>query len=68
MPREVSADELELLQTMARDDAADVRTRNKARTVLTYLRSADYNKAAREAGVTVSTARKYVALFEEGGW
>lgn len=66
--RTVTAEERNLLHTMAEDPGINERTRKRARAVLSLLDQDDLKVAATESGLSIATVRKIASLFNERGW
>jgi hypothetical protein len=66
--REISAEERELLRTMAEDGAADEKTRRRAQALVSFLETGNFKKASSVSGIGIGTLRKIIKNYEERGW
>jgi hypothetical protein len=66
--REVSAQERELLRTMAGDAATDEKTRRRVQAVVAYLETDDHSSAAEASRFSLATVRKIIQAYDERGW
>lgn len=58
----------EFLQAMATDVGGDEKTRKRAKLILAMINGSNLYDAAREVGMSLSTAREKVEQFNAGGW
>jgi hypothetical protein len=58
----------EFLEAMATDLGGDDKTRARAKLILTMIAGADLQSAAAQAGISVTTAKEKIRLFNAGGW
>src|SRR5688572_13516396 len=64
----ITPEEEEILETMAADGGADVKTQKRALAVLTFIRSNDLNAAAKASALSRPTVKKILLKFEEQNW
>lgn len=68
LTREVTSQELDILETMAENEATDDSTRKRVRAILSFRETGSATKSQRETGIGAGTIRKAVRDFNEGGW
>lgn len=56
------------LEAMATDTGGDEKTRARAKLILAMIGGADLETAARQAGISIQTAKEKVRQFNAGGW
>ncbi|HEX8284653.1 MAG TPA: AccI family restriction endonuclease [Pyrinomonadaceae bacterium] len=63
-----ATEDREILEAIAEDEGVDNNTRKRASLILKMIEGADVKAAAEQVSISVATARKKVALFNNGGW